>query len=276
MLLLLAIMVIMLSNFHPVKIRSCLRVSGCLLKGSFLYYNSKELGANWTNNCIHFMMRIGNVLLKMEDTYLQMFKPEDVCNVSAIVKDMEKRTPLQGWALGELIRQSGKDGLLIVAMVLTFPFLLPVSIPGTSVPFGILIAMLGISLMRKKPLKLPDKLMRIHIQHKSMMKISKRATAFFDRVDRWSKPRLLALTATLPLTNFHRGALIVGAVLLMSPLPLPMSNTLPAYGVLFLALGMLRRDGFLVISGYGMLLLTKAYFILVALLGVTGVKMLFI
>lgn len=206
---------------------------------------------------------------------MQTLKAEEF-SVSEMVRDMEKRTPKQGLLLGELIMLAGKEGLLLVATVLTIPFLLPVSIPGTSTPFGILIALLGISLLTDKPLKLPSKLRNIHIQHKSMMKITKRASAFLDRIERWSKPRLPALTSYISLCISHRVALVVGAVLLMSPLPLPMSNTIPAYGVLFLALGMLRRDGYLVIGGYLMLLLTHVYFIAVALLGFSGIKMLFV
>jgi hypothetical protein len=60
--------------------------------------------------------------------------------------------------------------------------------------------------------------------------------------------------------------------LLTAPLPLPLSNTLPAYGALFLAAGSLERDGYLIIAGYVMVFLTIVYFSVVALLGRIGAQ----
>lgn len=58
----------------------------------------------------------------------------------------------------------------------------------------------------------------------------------------------------------------------MSPLPLPFSNTLPAYGVLFLAVGELERDGYAVLLGYTMTVATVIYFSAIWIFGVTGLK----
>jgi hypothetical protein len=61
----------------------------------------------------------------------------------------------------------------------------------------------------------------------------------------------------------------------MSPLPLPLSNTLPAYGALFLAAGTLERDGYAILAGYVMVLLTIIYIGGVAVLGGVGTQALF-
>jgi hypothetical protein len=49
-----------------------------------------------------------------------------------------------------------------------------------------------------------------------------------------------------------------------------LSNTLPAYGVLFLALGSVERDGYVVLAGYLMVLLTVGYFSAVGVVGGVG------
>ena len=55
----------------------------------------------------------------------------------------------------------------------------------------------------------------------------------------------------------HGSALILGGVLLIAPLGLiPFSNTLPGFAILFLALGMLERDGAFIVAGYVMNLAT--------------------
>jgi hypothetical protein len=56
----------------------------------------------------------------------------------------------------------------------------------------------------------------------------------------------------------------------MAPLPLPLSNTLPVYGVLLLAMGNLERDGYAVLAGYAMVFLSVVYFSGLAILGGLG------
>lgn len=63
--------------------------------------------------------------------------------------------------------------------------------------------------------------------------------------------------------------LIVGAMLLMAPFGLiPFSNTLPGLAILFLAIGVLQRDGRSVLLGYTTLVLTTLYFAFLLLGGI--------
>ena len=63
--------------------------------------------------------------------------------------------------------------------------------------------------------------------------------------------------------------LIAGALLLMAPFGLiPFSNTLPGLAILFLAIGVLQRDGRSVLLGYMTLVLTLLYFIFLLLGGI--------
>jgi hypothetical protein len=69
--------------------------------------------------------------------------------------------------------------------------------------------------------------------------------------------------------------LVFGAAILMAPLPIPFSNVLPAYGILFIAFGTLQRDGWLVIAGYAMYIVTIAYVVLVFMFGMSWISHLF-
>lgn len=63
--------------------------------------------------------------------------------------------------------------------------------------------------------------------------------------------------------------LITGALLLMAPFGLvPFSNTLPGLAILFLAIGVLQRDGRFVLLGYMTLVLTVLYFAFLLLGGI--------
>jgi hypothetical protein len=65
--------------------------------------------------------------------------------------------------------------------------------------------------------------------------------------------------------------LILGGVLLMFPLGLvPFSNTLPAFAILFLCIGMSQRDGWFVVAGYAATLATIVYFSVLAWLAIVA------
>ncbi len=94
-------------------------------------------------------------------------------------------------------------------------------------------------------------------------KVLGRASKYVGFIERFATPRLKPVTG-------HAGARIVGALLLVPTasilLPLPSTNTIPGIGVAVAALGLIERDGVLVILG---LLIGFAW---VALLGFLGLE----
>jgi hypothetical protein len=67
-------------------------------------------------------------------------------------------------------------------------------------------------------------------------------------------------------------AFIYGALLLMAPFGfVPFSNTLPGIALLFLAIGLLQRDGLCILFGHLMNLATTIYFtVLISVLVIGG------
>jgi len=65
---------------------------------------------------------------------------------------------------------------------------------------------------------------------------------------------------------------VLSGVLLIALWPLSLLNTLPAYGALLVAAGSLERDGYGVVAGYIMLLLTLSDITVVAVLGKIRVR----
>jgi hypothetical protein len=178
--------------------------------------------------------------------------------------------PSDGLTLRTLLERLGERGLLIFCMILTIPFLLPVSIPGSSIPFGLLIALNAVGLMMHRSPWLPDRLMNRHLAVQQLVPMLERGARLFARLERLIHPRLLPLTHQETIGRFNVMLLGFTGLLLTVPLPLPLSNTLPAYGVLFLAMGSLERDGYAVLAGYVMVLLTVGYFGAVGVLGGVG------
>jgi hypothetical protein len=159
-------------------------------------------------------------------------------------------------------------------MVLTIPFLLPVSIPGSSLPFGAVIALNAVSLITHRSPWLPERLLHQRLVAAQVVSVLAKGARLLARLEQWSQPRLLPLTRGLTIGRVNGILLLVCGILLMAPVPLPLANSLPAYGVLFLAIGSLERDGYAVLAGYVMVLFTLAYFGAVMVLGGAGVRIL--
>jgi len=164
--------------------------------------------------------------------------------------------------LSELIHRVGNDGLLILAALLTLVFLIPISIPGVSTVFGAAILLIGISRLLRRDLWIPSRLKHKTIGTKKLRPVLRKALPLLHKLERVSRPnRIEWLVAGGPVERMNDASLILGAVLLMMPFGLiPFSNTFPAVALLFLAIGLLQRDGVCVLLGYISNVLTIVYF----------------
>lgn len=165
--------------------------------------------------------------------------------------------------LRDLLELIGEQGMLVFCMFLTIPFLLPVSIPGVSTVFGLVILLIGIGVTLNRVPWLPGKLMNRAIERVHLVHALERAAKLFARLDKLIRPRFLVLTHGTTINRVNGLLLVVAAVLLMAPFgTIPLTNTLPALAILCLAAGMLQRDGLFVVVGYLAIVLTIVYFII--------------
>ena len=65
--------------------------------------------------------------------------------------------------------------------------------------------------------------------------------------------------------------MMISGVLLTAPIPVPLTNSFPAYAVLFLSLGTLERDGLLVFAGHAFFVISILYFGLIGWVGTEGI-----
>jgi hypothetical protein len=154
--------------------------------------------------------------------------------------------------LGELLDVFGDEGLLLLTMLLTLVFLIPVSIPGVSTVFGAAILLVGISRLLGRPLWLPARLRAKALPVDRLRPGLTGGMVWVRRLERISRPhRLPALVSGRVQNLFNNLAFILAALLLMAPFGfVPFSNTLPALALLFLAAGLIQRDGVAVLLGY--------------------------
>jgi len=171
--------------------------------------------------------------------------------------------------LREILNVIGREGMLVFCIFLTLPFMVPVSIPGVSTVFGIVIGLVGVGIMTHRPPWLPDRLIRKKFSADRLRLALENGTVWIHRLGRISRPSIPVLTHGIGMARVNGLMLITGALLLMAPFGLiPFSNTLPGLAILFLAIGVLQRDGRFVILGYMTLVLTVLYFAFLLLGGI--------
>ncbi len=172
-----------------------------------------------------------------------------------------EKLPPHGVTLAEILDLVGDSGLLILMGLLCLVFLIPVSIPGVSTVFGAAILLIAVSRLFRSNLWLPKSLQQRVIASDKLREVLQRAMTWLHRLEKIARPNRLKWLASGALETFTNLMLILGALLLMAPFGfIPFSNTLPAVAILFLALGLLQRDGACIVLGYLANIATMIYF----------------
>ncbi len=193
-----------------------------------------------------------------------------------IINAINGETVTLRWFLEEI----GEQGLLLLCILLTIPFLIPVSIPGVSTVFGAAIIMISIGITVNRIPWLPSFLLERTLDVGKLVPVLRKGAEIVRRMDRFVHPRLRVLTNGAVMNRLNGLGILFGGVLLAAPLGLvPFSNTLPALAILCLAVGISQSDGAFVLAGYILLAATVLYFTILALLafaagqGLTGLIM---
>ena len=150
------------------------------------------------------------------------------------------------------------SGLLII--ILALPFCAPISIPGLSVPFGLVILFIAARYAVGLPPWLPARLLATKLPPKFFRAVLEGASRFIGWIERRLKPRWPWWTGSRARLRFHTAMVGFCGLLLLLPLVgIPFTNTLPALVIVIGMLGMMERDGIAIASAYGLLVVTLAY-----------------
>lgn len=148
-------------------------------------------------------------------------------------------------------------GFALLILLLSAPFLVPA--PGLSVPFGIALCLLGIRITIGQKAVLPAVILRREISYKVLERVITPLVRLTTRFEKHIRPRMHFLQSHPWAINCIGLGIVSGGFVLSLPLPIPFSNGLPAVSIILLALGLMERDGLLVLWGYLVGLLAWIY-----------------
>jgi hypothetical protein len=131
-----------------------------------------------------------------------------------------------------------------------------------STVFGTAILVIGITRITSRRLSVPGRLGARRLCSTKLRDGFGKALRWLRRLEKISKAnRLHRLASSAAMLFVNNLAFIFSALLLMMPLGLvPFSNTLPALALIFLAIGMMQKDGLCILLGYSSGVATVAYF----------------
>ncbi|MBD9367464.1 exopolysaccharide biosynthesis protein [Xanthomonas sp. XNM01] len=164
--------------------------------------------------------------------------------------------------LGELLDAFGDEGLLLLTIMLTLVFMIPVSIPGVSTVFGAAILLVGISRLSGRPLWLPRRLKERPLPAAKLRPGLAGGMTWVRRLEKVARPYRLRVLVDGRLQDIINNlCFILAALLLMAPFGfIPFSNTIPGLALLLYAIGLIQRDGGAVLLGHLANIGTMVYF----------------
>jgi len=172
---------------------------------------------------------------------------EDPRKISVVLTDLAQGWPHERISLGDIVEGLADRGFGILMLLLALPTTLPVAPPGLSAAFGIPLAAIAVQLAwgSGRPW-LPRILLRRSFAAAEFRRMINRSMPLLQRMERVLRPRLPFLTGWLQERLIGAACTVLG-ILLASPVPL--TNIPLSFAIVFLALGLLARDGLAVIGG---------------------------
>ena len=188
--------------------------------------------------------------------------PPPVKSLAFDLHALAASAPTRAWTLGELMDTLGGRASALLVLVCALPFCSPITIPGLSTPFGLVIFLLSLRFALGLPPWLPNRLRRVTLPPKTLGKILEAGSKVIGWFERRMKTRWSFLVDPLWKTRVHAIMVILASMLLMLPLPPvpPFTNTLPALVIVILTLSSLQKDGVGIVAGYTVFVGTVIYF----------------
>lgn len=159
-----------------------------------------------------------------------------------LAEDAEGDTVTLGWILAQLHERAFGLFLLVLALPCCIPFLY--GIPQI-VALPLMFISAQILLGRTSPW-LPESLEARTVSKASLLSLAERSGPWLERVEALSRPRIDILTRP-PLDRLVGVALVLFSASIL--VPLPGTNTVPGIAVVIISMGLLQRDGILVLAG---------------------------
>lgn len=174
---------------------------------------------------------------------------------------LQMRAAVGSVTLREVIYVLGGRAYTLLILLLALPFITPMPMLGLSTPFGLAIAAIALRLALGRRPWLPKKYQRKELPAAFFEKLFLGAGKILRVFEKFLRPRVTYLVDTPLLRQLHAALIVLAALALLMPLPIPLTNSFPAWSIILLAAGLLERDGAFILAGYVIFVAGVLYFV---------------
>ena len=214
----------------------------------------------------------------MPTTHAQLSRPSSIAVLLEPMPVARTRRPRFSQELHDLAQQfAGRPACLsgilaategrgfnLLLLLIGLLLLTAVPLPGFSTVFGFVVLLIGARQALGRQPWLPKRI----LQRELPARLIARVLGAASRIVRWLevllRPRLDFLHEQWIYRRIAGTLIALSGMLLLLPLPIPLTNTLPALTVVLLAAGAMERDGLFFLAGCATFVLTLAFFGLLA------------
>ena len=150
--------------------------------------------------------------------------------------------------ISELMEDFHENGILLALIFFALPVAIPLPYPpGFTTIMGIPLIILSIQMiMGSKKVRLPEKINNYSLKNSTLKKISDKIVPIIEAIEKHVKPRL-SFARSVYCEQFVGLACLIASIAVA--IPLPFTNAIPALGITVMSLGLLNRDGIIIIAG---------------------------
>lgn len=151
--------------------------------------------------------------------------------------------------ISEIMEDFHENGILLALVFFALPVAVPLPYPpGFTTIMGVPLMILSIQmLVGSKKVKLPDRVNNYEIQNSTLKMISNKVVPLLKILEKYMKPRG-AFAKSVYCEQFIGLSCLIAAFAVA--IPLPLTNAVPALGIVVMTLGLLNRDGLVIIAGF--------------------------
>lgn len=181
--------------------------------------------------------------------------------LESLQKLLERPQPPYDIKIGTIFNALAGRGYPALIVIFSLPFCLPVTIPGFSTPFGIILALIGLRIALGRHPWWPKWILEKSLSGHHADVIIEKTITTVKWLQRFVRPRLVFLASYPILHRMHGVLIFMLSSLLALPLPIPFTNMLSSIPILCIGIGLLEDDGMSIIVGYLLALICFGVFV---------------
>ncbi len=170
--------------------------------------------------------------------------------LSEELAELRRRSAEKALTFQETIAALGPQGYAILVILLSLPFTTPIPVPGLSTVFGVIIGHIALSFALGREPWIPRRFQQRTLPAGFFGKVMRVAAWIIRLLEKRLRARWVKLVEHTALRRLHAVLMVLAAAALLLPLPIPFTNTFPAWAIILIAAGLLERDGLFIIAGY--------------------------